>query len=58
MKLLLVGLLAMGSVFVAVACESAGQYDGVSRYADSSFYGAYYGPGSPPREAAAPGNAS
>jgi hypothetical protein len=58
MKLILAGLLATGSVFVAVACEATGEYDGVSRFADSSFYGAYYGPGSPPREAAAPGNAS
>jgi hypothetical protein len=58
MKLLLAGLLAMGSVFVAVACEATRQYDGVSRFADSSLYGAYYGPGSPPREAAAPGNSS
>jgi hypothetical protein len=33
------------------ACESAGGYDGVSRFADTGgMAGAYYGPGSPPRD--------
>ena len=33
------------------ACESTGQYDGVSRFADTgSPVGSYYGPGSPPRD--------
>lgn len=41
------------------ACESTGGYDGVSRFADTGgAVGAYYGPGSPPRDfgdGAAPG---
>ena len=33
------------------ACESSGGYDGVSRFADTGVMaGAYYGPGSPPRD--------
>lgn len=32
---------------LAGACESSGEYDGVSRFASTP----YYGPGSPPREA-------
>jgi hypothetical protein len=50
MKLLLTGLVALALLAVA-ACESTGGNDGISRFADSSYYGAaYYGPGSPPRE--------
>lgn len=50
MKSILAGLFTLGLLAVA-ACESASQYDGVSRFAESNLYGAaYYGPGSPPRE--------
>jgi hypothetical protein len=51
MKLFLAGLIASLGLLAIAACESTGQYDGVSRFADSSYYGmAYYGPGSPPRD--------
>jgi hypothetical protein len=50
MRALLTGLTALGCLALA-ACESDSQYDGVSRFADSSYLGVpYYGPGSPPRE--------
>jgi hypothetical protein len=56
MKLFLAGLIASLGLLVTTACESTSQYDGVSRFADSSYYGsAYYGPGSPPREDSRPG---
>jgi hypothetical protein len=33
------------------ACETSGQYDGVSRFADTGApISSYYGPGSPPRD--------
>lgn len=50
MKLLFASLFGLGLLALA-ACESTNQNDGVSRFADSSYYGsAYYGPGSPPRD--------
>lgn len=37
--------------FALAACESTGGNDGVSRFADTGgAIGAYYGPGSPPRD--------
>jgi hypothetical protein len=51
MKQFLAGLIASLGLLATAACESTGQYDGVSRFADSSYYGTpYYGPGSPPRD--------
>ena len=46
------GNFAAAAIALALsACESAGEYDGVSRFADTgSVTGAYYGPGSPPRD--------
>lgn len=50
MKVLIAGLFGIALLAVA-ACETTNGNDGVSRFADSSYYGAsYYGPGSPPRE--------
>jgi hypothetical protein len=45
LAVLAIGLLALA------ACESNGGYDGVSRFAGTGGVdGAYYGPGSPPRD--------
>lgn len=50
MKVLIAGLIAIAALAVA-ACETTNGNDGVSRFADSSYYGAaYYGPGSLPRD--------
>lgn len=49
MKLFLTGLVGLALLAVA-ACESAGQYDGVTRFADLRGYGPYHGPGSPTRD--------
>jgi len=50
MKLFLAGLIAAFGLLATAACESTNNYDGVSRFANSGYYGAYYGPASPPRE--------
>ena len=47
------------AVLLLAACQSDGQYDGVSRFADTGgMVGAYYGPGSPPRDFGASGTHS
>lgn len=51
MRTFLATVVTIWGICALVACESAGGgYDGVSRFA--SGYAPYYGPGSPPREAA------
>jgi hypothetical protein len=46
---------AMAAALLA-GCESTSQYDGVSRFAGpGGVLGAYYGPGSPPRDFGASG---
>lgn len=43
--------LTAAAALALAACESTGEYDGVSRFADTSGPdAAYYGPGSPPRD--------
>jgi len=56
MKLFLAGLIMSFGLLATAACESTSQSDGVSRFADSSYYGAtYYGPGSLPRDSGGAG---
>jgi hypothetical protein len=56
MKLFLVGLVTSFGLLATAACESTSQYDGVSRFANSGYYGAaYHGPGSPPRDSGGAG---
>ena len=47
MKLFALAGLALTGMWALAACESSSEYDGVSRFAATP----YYGPGSPPREA-------
>lgn len=46
MKAFAAGLSALLAAGALAACESSSEYDGVSRFAATP----YYGPGSPPRE--------
>ena len=50
MRHALAGIVVAATLALA-ACESAGGYDGISRFADTSGpVTPYYGPGSPPRD--------
>lgn len=50
MKSFVVAATAIMGLASLAACESSSEYDGVSRFASTP----YYGPGSPPREKEAP----
>ena len=51
MRTILAMLVASFSLVALSACETQGQYDGISRFAGSGGSFPYYGPGSPPRDA-------
>jgi len=47
----LMAMLVLVSAMALAACQTDQEYDGVSRFADTSFHwDKYYGPGSPPRD--------
>ena len=52
MKPLFAAFIASAGLVATAACESAGQYDGVSRFAGSDAYVLCHGAGSAPRDAA------